>query len=97
MQANDEGSVWLGFGMAAVINVAAGMAGGLTLFMGVGTFILMGLGLVQAAWIIPMVVSFRKSGQRRTMRGVILAALFTILLNAACWGIVARMGIGRMH
>ena len=97
MQPNDEGSVWLGFGMAAVINVAVGMAGGLTLFMGAGSFILMGFGLVQAAWIIPMMVSFRKSGQRQTMKGVIVAAVVTLLLNAACWGMVASLGISRMR
>jgi len=93
----DEGSVWLGFGMATVINVAAGIVGGLTLFFGLGSFVLMGLGLVQAAWILPMAASFRKSGQRRTMKGVLAAAVFTLLLIAGCWALVATLGISRMH
>jgi hypothetical protein len=97
VEGRDEGSVWLGFGMATGINVAAGIVGGLTLFFGVGGFVLMGLGLVQAAWILPMAASFRKSGQRKTMKGVIAAAVFTLLLTAGCWVLVAALGISRMH
>jgi hypothetical protein len=83
--------------MAAGANTAAAIAGGLTLAMGVGVYILLGLGLAQAAWIVPMAVSFRKSGQRRTIKGVMVAAAITLLLNAGCWGLVAAMGIGRMR
>jgi hypothetical protein len=39
--------------------------------MGLGLFILLGIWLVQAVWIIPMVVSFRKSGQRETMKALL--------------------------
>lgn len=96
-QPKSGGSVWLGFGMAAGINIAAVIVGGLTLTMGVGLFILLGIGLVQAAWIIPMVESFRKSGQRETMKGIIVAAALTFLLNAGCWGLVATTGISQMR
>jgi hypothetical protein len=57
----------------------------------------MGIGLVQAAWIVPMVLRFRATGRRETAKGVIIAAAITFLLNASCWGLVATIGIGSMR
>ncbi|MGA2183692.1 MAG: hypothetical protein ABSH47_11740 [Bryobacteraceae bacterium] len=92
-----EGSIWAGFGLAAAINVAAMIVGAVTLTIVVGIFILLGIGLIQAAWIVPMVLRFRATGRRETMKGVIIAAAVTFLLNASCWGLVATIGLGSMH
>jgi formate-dependent nitrite reductase membrane component NrfD len=90
-QPKSEGSVWGGFGLAAAINVGATIVGIVTVVV---PFV---IGVVQAAWIIPMVLSFRKSGKRETAKGVIIAAAITFLLNAGCWGLVATIGLGSMH
>jgi hypothetical protein len=96
-QPKSEGSILAGFGLAAAINLGAVVVGVITLAMVVGIFILLGIGLVQAAWIIPMVVTFRKSGKRETAKGVIIAAAITFLLNAGCWGLVATIGLGTIR
>jgi hypothetical protein len=44
-----------------------------------------------------MVLRFRASGRRETMKGVIIAAAITFLLNASCWGLVATIGLGSLH
>ena len=81
-----------GFGLAAAINL------GLAAIIGVVTIIIpLAIGLIQAAWIIPMVLSFQKSGRGETAKGVIIAAAITFLLNAGCWGLVATAGLGSMH
>jgi hypothetical protein len=97
MERKSEGSIWAGFGLAAAVNVGAMIVGALTVTIVVGIFILMGIGLVQVAWIVPMALRFRASGRRETMKGVIIAAAITFLLNAGCWGLVASIGLGTMR
>lgn len=96
-QTKNEGSIWVGLGLGAAVNIGAVIVGVVTIALVVGIFILLGIGLVQAAWIIPMVLSFRKSGKRETAKGVIVAAVITLLLNIGCYGLVATIGIGSMH
>ena len=86
------GSIWAGFGLAAAINLGAAIVGIVTIV------IPLAIGLVQAAWIIPMVLSFRKSGRTETAKGIIIAAAITFLLNAGCWGLIATVAsLGSMH
>jgi len=96
-QPKSEGSILKGFALGAAVNVGALVAGIITLAAIIGVFILLAIGILQAAWIIPMVVHFRKSGQPETAKGVIIAAAITFLLNAGCWGLVAAVGLGSMH
>ena len=90
-QPQNPGNIWAGFGLAAIINIVAAIAGIFTIV------ITLGIGVVQAAWIIPMVIAFRKSGRTETAKGVIIAACVTFLLNAGCWGVIATVGLGPMH
>jgi hypothetical protein len=80
---NGKGSVLAGFGLAAVINLGAAIVGIVTIVVPLA------IGLIQAAWIVPMVLSFRKSGKSETAKGILIAATITFLLNAGCWGLVA--------
>ena len=85
------GSVLAGFGLAAAINLGAAIVGIVTIV------IPLAIGIIQAAWIVPMVISFRRSGRRETAKGIIIAAAITFLLNAGCWGLIATAGLGSMH
>jgi hypothetical protein len=66
-----------------VINLGAAIVGIVTIVVPLA------IGLIQAAWIVPMVLSFRKSGKSETAKGILIAATITFLLNAGCWGLVA--------
>jgi len=48
----------------------------------------LGIGLIQLAWVIPMVLSYRRKGETETAKGLIIQAAIVAFLNAACWGIV---------
>ena len=85
------GSIWAGFGLTAAINLGAAIVGIVTIV------IPLAIGLVQAAWIIPMVLTFRKSGRTETAKGILIAAAITFLLNAGCWGMIATMSMGSMR
>ena len=84
-----HGSFWAGFGLAALINIGAVVAGFVTLVAGIGIVILLGLGLVQLAWIVPMYIRYRRQGKSQNALGVLLAAGVTFLLNAGCYGLVS--------
>ena len=66
------------------------------LHLGLGWFLLLtvmpaglvvfgGIGAVQLAYVIPLALYLKNSGQTNTMKGVILAASITVLLNVGCW------------
>ena len=67
---------------------AAMTAAGVVVSMLVGFWPLIGIGLVQALWVLPVWGSLRRKGQNETAKGVLLAAGLVFLLNAACWGVV---------
>jgi membrane protein YdbS with pleckstrin-like domain len=50
---------------------------------------LFGIGVVQAAWIVPLWRRYRAIGETETAKGLLIAAGIIFLLNAGCWGIVA--------
>ena len=89
----DRGSILKGFGIAAAVNIGAVVMGVITIAAVIGIFVLLGIGLVQAAWIIPLVLHFRKMGKPETAKGVIIAAAITFLLNAGCYGFIAVVGL----
>jgi hypothetical protein len=93
----DRGSILKGFGIAAAVNIGAVILGVITIVAVVGIFLLLGIGLVQAAWIIPLILHFRKMGKPETAKGVIIAAAITFLLNAGCYGLIAVVGLGSMR
>lgn len=52
---------------------------------------LLGIGIVQAAWIIPLSYYYRRMGETQTTKGLLITASVIFLLNAGCWGTVATM------
>lgn len=78
-----QGSFIKGFGIGAAMTV-----GGVLLSILVGFWPLFGIGVVQALWIVPVWLSFRRRGESESAKGVLLAAGITFLLNAACWGVL---------
>jgi len=89
----DRGSILKGFGIAAAVNVGAVIIGVITIAAVIGIFLLLGIGLIQAAWIIPLILHFRKMGKPETAKGIIIAAAITFLLNAGCYGLIAVVGL----
>jgi hypothetical protein len=76
------GAIILGFGLAV------GSLSGI-----LGWVLLLGIGLVQAAWIVPLWLSFRRRRETETAKGVLIMASVVFLLNAGCWGLVASLSI----
>jgi hypothetical protein len=52
---------------------------------------LLGIGAVQALWVVPLWLYYRRAGETETVRGILGAAGVIFLLNAGCWGIVAGL------
>ena len=73
----------LTFGAIVVGLVSAAFTGGIT------AIVLLGIGVLQAAWIVPLVRSYRTKGETETAKGLLIAAGIVFLLNASCWGVVA--------
>jgi hypothetical protein len=90
---SEKGSFWRGFLIAAAVTIGAVIVGAITLVAGIGIVILLGIGLVQLAWVLPMYFSYRRKGETQTANGVLLAAGITFLLNASCWGLAGNMAI----
>jgi hypothetical protein len=75
----------LTFGAIVVGLVSAAFTGGIS------AIVLLGIGVLQAAWIVPLVRSYRTKGETETAKGLLIAAGIVFLLNASCWGVVASM------
>jgi hypothetical protein len=60
---------------------------------GVGFVVLLGIGVVQALWIVPIWRSFRKMGETETAKGILIMASIVFLLNAGCWGFIASLNL----
>lgn len=54
----------------------------------VGLLLFGGIGVVQLAYVIPLCLHFKKKGQTNVMKGLIIAASITVLLNVGCWTLV---------
>jgi hypothetical protein len=70
---------------------AAAVFGGLLSFaasMSLGMIVVLGIGVVQVAWIVPMYLHFKRAGEMETAKGLLIAAAIVFLLNAGCWGLV---------
>jgi hypothetical protein len=74
--------------------VGALMAGGmLAVIAGPLALVLLGIGVVQAAWIIPIWRYHRRIGETETAKGILIMASIIFLLNAGCWGFVASLNL----
>jgi hypothetical protein len=54
-----------------------------------GLVVILGIGIVQAAWIVPLWLYYRRAGEMETVKGLLITAGVIFLLNAGCWGVVA--------
>jgi hypothetical protein len=91
----DEGSIIWGLLICWGLNILEIFLGFLALGAGLGgngnsmgvTIVLVGgVGLFQLLYLLPIYVLLRNKGKAETMKGMIIAASITALLNASCWG-----------
>ncbi|NEO37044.1 MAG: hypothetical protein F6J90_12285 [Moorea sp. SIOASIH] len=50
-----------------------------------GAFGLMGIGISQLIYVIPLIIRLRQQQRWEVMKGVIIGAVLTALLNGGCW------------
>jgi len=79
------GSIWLGILIGIGVSVG-GLLASVALMAGGGAFLLMGFGLTQLLWVIPLYLYFASQGQKETGKGILIVAGLVCLLNASCWG-----------
>jgi hypothetical protein len=61
---------------------------GLLFFLQIGLVLLMGVGIVQAVYIVPAYIMAKNRGEMQIAKGLLIAAGLTFLLNATCWGLL---------
>jgi hypothetical protein len=90
--------VWKGFAIVLGLTVGAFLAG-LALATGPAQTLVvtlsMGIGAVQALWVVPVWRYYRAAGETETVKGILIMAsvVFLFLLNPGCWGLIATVGI----
>ena len=52
---------------------------------GIAFFGIFGIGLAQLLYILPLIIWLRRKGRNDTMKGVIIGAVITLLLNGSCF------------
>jgi hypothetical protein len=86
----DEGKIIWGllicWGLNLLNLVLSFFLGGSASNIGVLFVLVGGIGLIQLLYVIPLYISFKKSGKTDTAKGMVIAASITALLNATCWG-----------
>jgi hypothetical protein len=75
-----RGRFWKGFGLGCLLHLFQILAFG-------QPFLLTLWGLTQFVYQIPAGIHFRKRGEPDTVKGIMVAAAVSFLLNAACWGL----------
>lgn len=89
----DESSLFLGLIVCWLLNVVElGIAWFLFVF-GEQTlpaiFVLIGgIGLLQIGYVVPLWYVFRRRAKKRMAKGVLIAAIVTLLLNAVLWLVI---------
>ena len=84
---NEKGSVGLGLAFCWGLNIVQVMAAWVLIFvvMPVGLVLLGGIGLAQLAYIVPLCLRYKAKGKTDFVKGMIIAASITALLNVGCW------------
>lgn len=100
-QPHDEGSVGTGIGIVlaadivlfiVLLSIASGLTDQAPFWLGEALFIAMlGIGLTQLLYVVPLYFHFRKTGQQNTAKGLVIGASIVALLNATCWGLFSTM------
>jgi hypothetical protein len=89
----NPGSIWKGVGIVLGCTVGAFFLGlvlaGLT--AAASAVALFGIGVVQAAWVVPLLRYYRRMRETETAKGLLIGAGIVFLLNAGCWGLIATL------
>jgi hypothetical protein len=83
--------VWRGIGLALLLHLIQVPLALLTTFIS-----LIFVGLSQLVYIIPAIVVYRREGRSGMVKGLIIVAAITFLLNAACTGLFFA-SLSNMH
>lgn len=85
-----KGLVLTVFGSLAmfVVCVFGAMLPGAAFLSGAALFAFVAIGLVQAVYVVPLLLWSYARGETATAKGIWIAAAVTFLLNAACFGVL---------
>lgn len=85
-----RGKVWKGLAIALVLTIL-GLPATLLVLPIVGERRApVGFSLVQLLWLVPTILHYRKSGERETVKGLMIVGGLVFLLNAYCVGQVVN-------
>ena len=88
--------IFLGVGLVAIMHFLAFSIGSVILGIVINTrlvgmvaniaiFSIFGIGIAQLAYIIPLIIYLARRQAWALMKGVIIGAILTFLLNGGCW------------
>jgi hypothetical protein len=89
----EGGSILIGVAIGLAMTVGGVLLCTLLMVAYVGAFLLVGIGLVQAAWVIPAYRYFRARGEPETGKGILIVAGLVAMLNTTCWGLLIGTSI----
>lgn len=75
--------IWIGIGIALLLHLIQLPLAALTVFVS-----LIFMGVTQLLYIIPAIVVYHRKKRRGVVKGLIIAAAITFLLNATCSALV---------
>jgi len=82
-QPSRQGEIWRGVGLALLMHLIQVPLAAATVFIS-----LVFMGVSQLLYIIPAIVIYRRKGRPGVVKGLIIAAAITFLLNATCSALV---------
>jgi len=82
-QHSGQGEIWRGIGLALLMHSIQIPLAAVTVF-----FSLIFLGISQLLYIVPAIFIYRRKGRPGVVKGLIIAAAITFLLNATCTALV---------
>jgi len=88
---DEEGGIGRGIAIGVLLTLAGLIAIWALVVMSrsaAGIIFLFGIGVTQLVWVVPAVLYFQKDGQKETVKGILIVAALTFLLNASCWGVI---------
>jgi hypothetical protein len=81
-QPSQQGDIWLGVGAALLLHLIQ-----IPLMLVTSFFSLIFIGISQLLYIAPAIAIYRSKGRPGVVKGLIIAAAITFLLNATCTAI----------
>lgn len=78
-QPSQQGEIWRGVGLALLLHLIQ-----IPLAVATYFFSLIFIGVSQSLYIVPAIVVYHRKGRPHVVKGLIIAAAITFLLNATC-------------